>query len=198
MANFNEWKKENPGKSINEFYAGNHSNSDSTPISKEVYVNPSNQTYSNQYIGHTQSSAIERYDLGNFTFSILILIAMLLPWLDTSFFLMEGLAQVNGLELYKVLKFIWAFNTVEIPPILMKSFYLIPIGAILSLFGEVVKKDFLISFGQMSNVVATGFWSYLFYTWYSNVNSQFYELISYGYYLALIGSLFYIYKLFFE
>ena len=195
MANFNEWKKENPGKSINDFY---ESNPNTKPSSADMYAKPNNLTYAHQFESSNQSSVSESHDLGNIIFSILILIAMLLPWLDTSFFFLDGLAKVNGLELYKVLKLIWAFNTVEIPPILMKSFYLIPIGAVLSLFGEVIKKDFMINVGQLANVLATAFWSYLFYTWYTNVNSQFYDLISYGYYLALIGSMFYIYKLFFE
>lgn len=202
MSKYQDWKKDNPNKSINDFYSEfplatrNSANQLNVQNQHNILSQPHhNQNFIPVQTIYVQPAQAEKtVDTVNLLVSIAAILSVTLPWVDAKY-LSVSVVKLSGFDLHEMVKFMSAFNRMDTNPYLVNSFYLIPGGALLSLIGELVKKEIIISFGQISNIFALGFWSYLF--WVSSKEyTSLYDMLGFGYYLAVICAIIYLFKLF--
>jgi hypothetical protein len=186
--NYQEWLTKNPGRSINEYYK-------EFPVLPNASIpKPTIQpTFQNQYAVEEEEV---RLDIGNIIFSLLILAGFVLPWVDIKVLGVLKLGDSSGFDLPEVLlNFVDQTKAMKIR---IYSIYLIPIGAILSLFGETIKNELVRSLGQILALCSMILWIYVFYTVLKSANIQdfgfsFFQIMSYGFFASVVGCIFYFY-----
>lgn len=194
--NYQEWVLQNPGRSINDFYREFPSIQKTAPSNfiTQPITQPITQFNSqNEFEAEVVNSNI---DIGNIIFSIGILIGFVLPWIDIKFLGVVSIGESSGFDLPKIL-----INFVEQTDSMhyrLYSIYLIPIGAVMSLFGETIRSEFLRSTGQILSICSLLLWSCVFYYLVKSVGLEsygidLYQVMSFGFYASLIGCAYYFY-----
>ncbi len=196
MNSYQDWKKENPNGTINDFYKHNPQVSN-RHVENVQFQNPNAV---NSYHGAQQPIIINQiikaspeFDLLNIIVSIVAMGSLLLSWIDASY-LSISVIKLNGFDLHEMVKIMNAFQGSESNIFLINSFYLIPGGAFFVLVGELIKKESVVIIGQVINILAIGLWSYLF--WNVTKEQGSYDLIGIGFYVALACGIVYLIKLF--
>jgi len=184
----NEWKATNPGKSINDYFR-EFPNAKTNTTSSVQTVNP--------YIAPNVEQSVNKTNYGVIIFSLLIAVGFILPWVDVKLLNVFKLFQSNGYNMPTVVKTV--IN--GLPTVAYNSIYLIPIGALMAVFGEVSNKWMIKMTSQIIVVFVLIYWTILLLQilkaveYQLGIQIQFTKIFSYGFYLTCMASLYYVYDM---
>lgn len=193
--NYQEWKKSNTHKSINDYFV--EFPEKKSQLSSNYQPNPTKIITPIVTQVKTIKSS-KPTDLILILASILIIVAFFLPWINIKI-LSLNLVSSSGSDLPNILSFVYP----DSPQIerFGKIIYLIPIGALLVLVGEASKTFFLKAIGSVSVLITSSIWFYTLYSMFNYAIDQFGLSVSItnfytiGMYLTLAGSLYYLFDI---
>ena len=191
--NYQDWKRENPTKSINDYYLAfpekkyQHTTT-STPITSPVIIHQNKKT----------KAAKPPTDILLILSSILIIVAFFLPWVNINV-LNINFVNSSGADLPDILKLVYN----DSPQIdrFANAVYLIPIGGIMVLIGEAGKIFSLKAIGEVLVFLLSCIWFYALYAMFNYAIQEFGLSVSItnfyttGMYLTLAGSLYYFFDI---
>ena len=192
--NYQEWKRENPRKSINDYFKEfpEKKGQISTPPPAPINISPP------IIVSKETTSPFKSYDILLILASILIIVAFFLPWINIKLLSLD-LVNSSGSEVPNILKYGYPDNThLER---FGKAIYLIPIGALLVIIGEASKSFFLKATGSALVLIISSISFYALYAMYNNAIDQFgisasiTNFYALGIYLTLAGSLYYLFDI---
>ena len=183
----NEWKTSNSGKSINDYFR-------EFPNAK---TNISGTQIANSYIQPIVEKSKRDTNYGVIVFSLIIAVGFVLPWVDIKLLNVFKVFQTNGYHMPTVMKtIINGSHTIA-----YNSIYLIPLGALMAIFGEVSDKWMIKMTSQIIVVLVLVYWAILLFQivksaeYLLGIAVQFTKIFSYGFYLTCLASLYYIYDM---
>lgn len=170
-----EWKKSNPGKSLNEFYSENRSSSKNAEPARAVRHDISTKNVYDQVLGSI--------------IAMLGIIGYFGTWIKIPILNIS----VSGQDFLLLKQIFTNDNSVD----LLKYSFLIPASYILICFAAFVKSWFITFLTILMNLTMVGFILCLFVQKFNDIQS----MISYGLYLLLLSqllNLFFLYKITFK
>ena len=184
---FQEWKKDNPRKNINDYFQLYPEAKNNPIVPKEAFTHPP------PIINIPSVKKGKSLDILLIFSSIAIVAGFFLPWINVSFFKI-GLQIISGKELPNHISNIYA----ELPPDFTKTIYIIPIGAFLVLVGETLRVWQLKAFFEVLVCISFGYWLYTFHTIFNQSMSKWgveIDLTSYyemGIIITMVGVIYYV------
>lgn len=196
-----EYLKNNPGKGLNDYfeaYGQPEETTISTPPPVEENIQPQqDNTYVEQprsYIDPTNAKKA-KIDILNIIASLAIIAGFFLPWLNIEGFQnAEEFTLVSGMDIYSI------FNNYKFEAFSDQSYYtiyLIPVGAITALIGELLRNWAVRIIGQMLAISFGFYWMYKFYYLFEKAEIRPEEMvlmdfIQYGFLIVLAGVIMYL------
>ena len=184
-----EWKRNNPGKSLNEYFKEYPATSDNW--SGNFIANSYPKT---QSVQTNQSIEKEPIDIGSILVSLMIIVAFFLPWIDIKLLGMFSFGKISGFKLPNILEGAYLGS----PPSDVKSIYLIPICAFFAIVAE-TRKSRLKPVVQVIAILIAIYWFYqikqlITYLGYQlGVQLDPLKFFSFGIHLTFLGCIFYAY-----
>ncbi|MGK0391548.1 MAG: hypothetical protein ACI94Y_004315 [Maribacter sp.] len=197
-----EYLSTNPDKGLNDYFKKYGEPEPVIPPQPEPELIPEVQpvavdnTYVEQprsYIA-TTNKVKPKIGIINIFASILVIAAFFIPWMDMTQFKEAGeLEIVTGMDMYMVFNL---FNLESFTDISNYTIYLIPLGAIIALIGELLRNWAIRSMGQILTICFGSYWVYKIYHLFSHTEIHAEELVlmdylQYGFFIMVLGVVFY-------
>lgn len=148
--NFEDWRKENPNGSLNDFYSSARKNNNaivSYPFVEKVIV------YEPANIDSQQKLKVQQSIVIGITASLLCGIGFFAPWFSIPIFNLS----ISGNEISQLANLMAKYSETEINISLINYIYIIPITSALLLVGNLVKSYALTSISGIINLFFVGF-----------------------------------------
>lgn len=206
-----EYLRSNPGKGLNDYFK---KYGDPEPQVQPEPVNPPQPepeptpeiqppAIDNTYVEQQPRSYItapskdkSKIDVINIIASVLVIVSFFLPWMDmTGFKHTEDLekATVTGMDMYTLFKL---FNLESFSALSNYTIYLVAVGAIIALIGELMRNWAVRIIGQILTICFGFYWIYKIYYLFSHTEIHAADLVltdylQYGFFIMALGVILY-------
>ena len=162
----------------------------------EIQAPAIDNTYVDQPRSYIATKKKEKAKIGmiNILASLLVIASFFLPWMDmTKFKNTDDLEMVTGMDMYTVFNL---FNLESFTDISNYTIYLILLGAVIALFGELLRNWAIRSMGQILMICFGSYWIYKVYHLFSHTEIHAEELalmdyLQYGFFMMILGVILY-------